>query len=116
MTNTKEEIIPTELLAAWTGEEGATRLLILGLVAAGLLGVALLAWFFFVRRGRRKRKRIHRPHHWQLEPGESRATYRRRRRERRRRSAHPRLPMNPTLAETGGLPPRRSEDQPPAGV
>jgi hypothetical protein len=32
---------------------------------------------------------------------------------RRRRREH--RPRNPTLAETGGLPPRRPLDQPPAG-
>ena len=37
---------------------------------------------------------------------------RRRRKWRRRRREH--RPRNPTLAETGGLPPIRSEDQPPS--
>jgi len=104
---------PASWLAAWTGDAGTARLGIAGLLLAGLLGVVLLAWFF-LRRRRHRRKRIRRPHHWQLEPGESRAGYRRR--HRRRRSNHPRRPVNPTLAETGGLPPRRTDDQPPAGT
>jgi hypothetical protein len=39
-----------------------------------------------------------------------------RRRRRKRRPDHPEnLPRNPTLAEIGGLPPLRPEDEPPPG-
>ena len=57
-------------------------------VAGGMLlgAVGVLIWYLFFRK---KRKRKRRQHH----------------REKR--------PLNPTLAETQGLPPRRDPDQPP---
>jgi hypothetical protein len=37
-------------------------------------------------------------------------------RQRRKRRQRHRRQRNPTLAETGGLPPRRDPNQPPAGL
>jgi hypothetical protein len=59
-------------------------LAVAGCMLLGALGV--LIWYLFFRK---KRKRRHKPQH----------------REKR--------PLNPTLAETGGLPPRREPDEPP---
>ena len=35
--------------------------------------------------------------------------------KRKRRKRHHRRPTNPTLSQTGGLPPKRAPDQPPPG-
>jgi hypothetical protein len=61
-------------------------LVIVGCMLLGVIGS--LIWFLTFRK-KRKRKRRH-GHH-----GEKR-------------------PLNPTLAETGGLPPKRDPDEPPA--
>jgi len=60
-------------------------------MAGGMLlgAVGVLVWFL---RFHKKRRRKHRPHH----------------REKR--------PLNPTLAETGGLPPKRDPNQPPPAL
>jgi hypothetical protein len=91
--------------------------IVLGALTAVTLLVFLWAGFF------RKRRRQHARHHGQhhdarpaaasAPPGASEPALmesRSRRKRRRRRRAH--RPRNPTLAETGGLPPIRSE-QPP---
>jgi hypothetical protein len=55
-----------------------------GVLLAGAMGA--LVWFLFLRK---RRKRKHRQHH------------------------HEKRQLNPTLAKTGGLPPKRGPDQPP---
>jgi hypothetical protein len=40
-------------------------------------------------------------------------TSRKKRKHRRRRRHYEKRPLNPTLAETGGLPPKREPNQPP---
>jgi len=58
------------------------------LLAVGV-GIACFAvWFFVLRSGKKKRKRHHRHHRH----------------------------VNPTLAETGGLPPLRQPNEPPKGI
>ena len=47
----------------------------------------LVVWITTIRKGKSKRKRRHRHHR----------------------------PINPTLAQTGGLPPKRGPDEPPPG-
>ena len=97
--------------------EGKERLLILGTVF--LAAVLALILYFVVRKLRRRYS--HRHHH---RPAELKR-YRRHKHEdegllsllrpthrrRKRRFLH----RNPTLAETGGLPPARPEDVPPPG-
>ena len=39
--------------------------------------------------------------------------FRKKRKRKRRHHNHEKRPLNPTLAETGGLPPKRDPDQPP---
>ena len=81
-----------------------------------LVALGLLIWAGAVRKKRRRRSTPHRPHYHQDSPdrsaeGDAEAplsshSHRRRRRRREHR------PRNPTLAETGGLPPIRSERPP----
>lgn len=65
-------------------------LIFLGILLLVGLGITLFfVWFFVLRRsGKQKRKRRHRYHRH----------------------------VNPTLAETGGLPPVRQSNEPPKGV
>jgi heme/copper-type cytochrome/quinol oxidase subunit 2 len=56
-------------------------------LAIVLVAIGCLIWFLVFRK---KRKRKHRPH------------------------SHEKRQLNPTLAECGGLPPKRDPDQPPA--
>jgi hypothetical protein len=76
------------------------NLLIVGAMAAVTL--ALLVWVVYFRRRVRKRRRH--AHAWERTPEEHSS----RRRHRRRTHQHPsQLPLNPTLAKSGGLPPIR---------
>ena len=64
----------------------------------------------------RKRKPHHHHHHYPdpkpLEDSEESAPSRRKSRRRRRKPDHPdKRPRNPTLSETGGLPPMRQETE-----
>ena len=84
--------------------------------AIGLVTLLLVLWAVFIRkRGRRRRSHHHSHHHsagaveGSQPPGEGQppATEEKRGRHRRSRRRHRR--RNPTLAETGGLPPIRPE-------
>lgn len=81
-------------------------LLIVGI--AFVLSAALFIWAAFWRKRRRTSSR----HHGNAHPGgEPSPAEHKRHRRRRRKSSHPdKRPRNPTLAETGGLPPLRPED------
>lgn len=112
----QEELDASTALSAWQNMDDDLRNQLALLVLFVVLAVGVLIWAAFYRKAKSRRVRIRRPHNWQSEPGKTRSARRHRHRERHRRSAHPRAPQNPTLAETGGLPPRRPEDQPPAGA
>jgi FtsZ-interacting cell division protein ZipA len=80
-----------------------------------LVAVGLLLWASVAYKRRRRRSSSHRQHHEQKSAGkasadsaETRQTSHSRRRRRRREHR----PRNPTLAETGGLPPVRTEGPP----
>jgi len=103
------------------GQRNATlRQILLVLLCLGALSFGLLLWVAFVRkRKRRSSGHSHRSHQLSrttaadetTAAGEQRSEPRRRRhRHRRRRSS--KYPQNPTLAQTGGLPPIR-RDEPP---
>lgn len=80
-------------------------LLIIGI--ALVLSAALFIWAAFWR----KRRRASSHHHSSAQPGGEPPAEHKRHRRRRRKSSHPdKRPRNPTLAETGGLPPLRPED------
>lgn len=104
-----------------TSAASGTKEALLVVLASCVVGFIFLVWaaFFYTRRRRRK----HRPHHRHDRTADAPTTAnaksetesesRHRRRRRRRRRDH--RPRNPTLAETGGLPPIRG-DGPPAGL
>jgi hypothetical protein len=105
------------LTAALLPEGWMTGNLILLGVLTGVTLLVLLGTVFL--RHRLWRRHRHRPRHHLSEParntalGNSReglSTSHKRRRERRRKREH--RPRNPTLAETGGLPPLRAGPPP----
>lgn len=81
-------------------EEVRARLIYSGTLLAVVCGCALIAWVMAKRKRKRKTKLQHR---WEEKPApnESRHAHRYHRKVRTER------PQNPTLAETGGLPPRK---------
>jgi len=94
-----------------TTKEG---LVILG--ATGILTVLLVIGVVLFKKKRRRRHEHHHSHHHYPKPAEgAEATAGKEgdgapeRRRRRRRLRRPHRPRNPTLAETGGLPPIRPE-------
>jgi hypothetical protein len=111
------EVETQEVLAAWRITDPATleRILIFG--AIGVVTTLVLLWAIFLRKKRRRRREHHhgsRHSSGPVETGEAPLdegvpTLPEKRRHRRR-SGRTHRPRNPTLAETGGLPPIRPED------
>jgi hypothetical protein len=98
-----------EVAMSWQKMSGATRdgLVVFGSMVAVTLVVAI--WAAFIRK--KKRRRAHHSHgHSHNSEREKAAAPEepQRRKWRRRRREH--RPRNPTLAETGGLPPVRPPD------
>jgi len=103
------------VLASWRMSDPAMRERLLIFSAIGLVTLLILAWAVFLRRRRRRRHE----HHHSSKPAEVAQTPAGEdvppppeKHRRRRRSGHRHRPRNPTLAETGGLPPRRLEIPP----
>lgn len=102
----------------WQSSKGNSRELAILFGAIALLTSVLVIWAVYLRKKRRSRHRHHRHHHDHSQSGPATenpastdpAAADKPRRRRRRRRDH--RPMNPTLAQTGGLPPVRQE-QPP---
>jgi hypothetical protein len=100
------------LRGTWATPELRGRLI---MVLAILIAISIpIIWAVYFRG-----KRRHRKHHHHHVPGVSpesgavpESPRRFRRRKRRRRSSHPNRALNPTLAETGGLPPIHGDDHP----
>ena len=108
MTTFLAEVSFEEVRMSWQKMSGATRdgLIVFGAIILVTLVVAI--WAAFIR----KKKRRHHSHHSghdhsqaiqqrTADGGQKRRKWRKRRREHR--------PRNPTLAETGGLPPVRTD-------
>ena len=110
-----QNILPTDVLPApshWMGLTAKELLILLGAVALVTLGVVI--WAAYIRKPAHKQSRHY--HYPSNEPASANSNAesepdegsgRSYRRKRRRRREH--RPRNPTLAETGGLPPLRSE-------
>jgi FtsZ-interacting cell division protein ZipA len=78
-------------------------LIVIGAVTA--ISLVVLGWVVFFRKPGRRHHHLHHHHHRPELPNSSDSEPRRKWRRRRRHDSRPR---NPTLAETGGLPPARS--------
>ena len=100
-----------DAVVSWQKLTDTTRDAILIFGTLTLVTVIMIVWAVYIRKRRR-----HHSHHYEYPapgaangaPGESSSS--KRRKWRRRRRDH--RPRNPTLAETGGLPPARSEEPP----
>jgi hypothetical protein len=114
------DVAPEEVVASFQRMDPATREALI--ICAALAGVITLVflWVLFVKipAGKKGRRRKHHHHSPSVSESRDAATDSNkseadqgRRKWRRRRREH--RPRNPTLAETGGLPPIRSEGQPP---
>src|SRR6266404_5286157 len=107
---------PEYVVATWRKMEPGTREGLLVFTALVLVILLSVIWAVYFRKPRRRHHR-----HYHAEPSTREAPARepeddslspKSRRTRRRRREH--RPRNPTLAETGGLPPARSEVPPDA--
>lgn len=78
------------------------------IVIGAIFCIAIVATLFVVAFRKRHRRHSHHHHYHRSRHVEAHATHSTRHRRRRERYTH----RNPTLAETGGLPPKRT--QPPA--
>jgi len=105
-----------EVLASWRITDPATleRVYIFG--AISLITLLLLLWAMFLRKKRRRRREHHHAHRHASESTEAPETSKAEttlvtpeKRRHRRRSGRRHRPRNPTLAETGGLPPIRPD-------
>ncbi len=107
----RELVKPTQ----WSWLHSRETMLVVGLAAA--LAVGLFAWAFFFRKRQPNdpRRRIIEPGSTKQDgtPASEEEPHHHRRRHRRHHHSH-HTHRNPTLAETGGLPLPRPEDQPPA--
>jgi hypothetical protein len=115
-----DDILPTDVVPEswhWMGLSLKEILTVIG--AAAAVTLLLVLWAVYVRKGPGRRSHHHHHHHHpepadpsslsaSQEDAEVEGTAEKRyRRKRRKRREH--RPRNPTLAETGGLPPLRSE-------
>lgn len=104
------EVESTEVVNSWVSMDSETRNLLLIIAVFAALVPAVFVWAAFFRKAsRKKRHRHHRPSSWE----QSSESDKRGRRHRHRRQRSADLPRNPTLAETGGMPPRRPESDDP---
>ena len=104
-----------EILASWRITNPASLEWILIFGAIGLVTLLALLWAVFLRKRRRRRKHHH-AHENSSRPAEVPEVAKAEsvlsppeKRRHRRRSGRRHRPRNPTLAETGGLPPVRPE-------
>lgn len=116
-----QDLIPTDVLPGswhWMGLTLKELLIVLG--AVGLVTALALIWAVYFRKKPHRHAHHHHHHHpsaefpeaseSSMDSGSGVSDGKRYRRKRRRRREH--RPRNPTLAETGGLPPLRAERPP----
>ena len=75
-----------------------------------ILAIPLLLWARYVRKPSSEKRE---PHHWLVEEEDDGSGKHKRRRRKKKRDHRPR---NPTLAETGGLPPEKPGNPPAQGA
>jgi|ERR1043166_1593082 hypothetical protein len=107
-TSPVDDLLPGKSQSQYVHPALKDSLILVGL--AVVLGLLLLAWATFIRKRRRPGSSPSRRH---TLPGifENAARRHSRRKKRRRNRVREHRPRNPTLADTGGLPPPRDGDQ-----
>jgi type VI protein secretion system component VasK len=100
-------------LASWRLTDPAMRERLLIFGAMGAVSLLVVLWAIFLRRKRKRRRK----HHHSSSPASApelrqvpMATPEPEKHHRHRRSRRRHRPRNPTLAETGGLPPIRPDE------
>jgi hypothetical protein len=108
-----------DALARWKSLSQSNRERLVVLTAILLVAVPFAIWALFFSKRRRHRSHHHHHHHHSREVSETAlpaeledAPPQQRRRRKWRRPRRDHRPRNPTLAETGGLPPVRSGGPP----
>jgi hypothetical protein len=101
-----------QVLLKKIGLSSVTQMTIIFAAVGVVIVLSFLFVFIFRKRLLRKRKRRH--HHHSSAPAAAEEAQPKRRRWRRPRREH--RPLNPTLAQTHGLPPVRDPDQSPPGL
>jgi len=105
------DIEPGDVFAQWENLDSGTKQTREVSGAIVLVVLLIVLWAIFLRKPRRRQSgEKHRRHHSPARPNSDEGSGGRRRKWRRRRREH--RPRNPTLAETGGLPPIRTEPPP----
>jgi hypothetical protein len=107
----QEEVDVASAFEAWSPSNPEARNRLIMVAVFGVFILALLVWAAFIRKAKKKRKRITRPHGWEIE-AEKNSEHRRRHKQHHKRQRGER-PRNPTLAESGGLPPVRPQSTEP---
>src|SRR5690242_14068711 len=116
-----QDTLPVDVVSApWTKMDATTRDILILIGATAVVTILALIWAVTFKKRRRHHSHRHHHHHHSPERIEPTAeesseeepilqsSSRRRRRHRRREHR----PRNPTLAETGGLPPLRTTPPP----
>ncbi len=102
-----------DVLDQWRSLNASTRDALIVFGAFALVVICVLLWALFVRKPKRRQHSHRRSHH---SPAVNRkaeeATVQGSRRRKWRRPRRHHRPINPTLAETGGLPPARQQTPP----
>jgi hypothetical protein len=107
----QEFINPEDVVKGWSSITPETRDRLLFLIGFILVALGSMAWAAFIRkRGKKRRVRVP-PPTWKHPPEKSPRSHRRR--QRIRRTEHRERPANPTLSETGGLPPPKDDEAAP---
>ena len=106
-----------QMATTWKSSNPFTREVVTVLSAAVAIGLLAVFWAVFIRKRKGEHRHRHHHHHRASEsqsstsvvPGDdSSGQVMQKRHRRRRRREH--RPRNPTLAETGGLPPIRPDE------
>ena len=107
------------VMASWHVSDPALRERLLIFSAIALIVLLILIWAVFIRKARRRGGEHHHSHHHSSKSAEAAKSAAGNgvppppeKHRRRRRSGHSYRSRNPTLAETGGLPPIRKETPP----
>lgn len=81
--------------------------------AITVVALLIFYWAFAIRKRKNRIRKYRRHHHHQPGIREQFKKAVEEIRQHRNRRRHEHRPLNPTLAQTGGLPPRREPDEPP---
>jgi hypothetical protein len=89
--------------------------------AVAVVVIVILVWAVFLRKKSKRRRMLRRYHPYNSQIGDTAETDKKETKfrfpwQRRHRRYRQRRPRNPTLAETGGLPPMRDKDTPPPSL